>query len=165
MLKSTLTILATSLLAASSPSRAAEPTTPPSTTAQRSFPGLFGEDGPVRRAVRNGLQRLLAFRSETPLNAEQRTQVRAILEKHRSEIRTQFSAGREARLAMHKAVQAGSNGEDEAARIGETARTGALLHAQLAREIRPVLTPEQRQRLDSAYEQFQAEIGQVASLP
>lgn len=161
MQKSILSLVAALAILPAMPSRAADPA---SVAPNPAGPGWFGGDGPVRHALRTALQRMLAFRNETPLSAEQRKQVQGILEKHHDEIRAQFTAGRDAREALHTAIVDGSDAEAAAVRVGENARAGALLHAKLAREIRPVLTEEQRRRLDSAFDELQAGIGKVATV-
>lgn len=123
-----------------------------------------GSDGPLRHALRGALRRWLAFREETPLTEPQRAQIREIVKPHRDEIRTQIAAMRDAHNQLHKATTKDGDVKAAAEKVGEAARTGALLRARLAREIRPVLTPEQRQRLDSGIEEFQAELGKLSAL-
>lgn len=127
----------------------------------------IGENGPVRRAFRGALRRYLAFRDETPLTGEQRSQVREILEKHRGEIKTQITAMRKAQQLVRKTIadSPASETDEKAAadRVAECARSKALLRVKLAREIRPLLTLEQRQRVDATMGEFSAEIGKFAS--
>jgi Spy/CpxP family protein refolding chaperone len=146
------------------PAIAAGPST--GTTPKRSGLSAAGEDGPLRRAFRGAAKRFAEFREETPLTSAQREQIRGIVEKHRPEIRAQIEKSRTARQTMQQSIK--SSGDDKAlaasaTRLGEAAREGALLRARLAREIRPVLTPEQRERLDSALESFGAAVGKFAS--
>jgi Spy/CpxP family protein refolding chaperone len=142
--------------------QAAGPAAPAPAAAGRKFDA----DGPLRQALRGVLRRGLAFRDETPLSAEQRTQVREILKVHRPEIEARIKAARSAREAMHKAATQDSASETElrtaADQIADNARAGALLRAKLAREIRPILTPEQRARLDAIFQEVDSAVGKVA---
>src|SRR5262245_58023435 len=126
-------------IAASQPGSAATSTT---AAADASFP----KSGPIRNALRGLLKHAIAFRDETPLSERQHSQVRTILQTHRTEIQTQLNEMRDARGALRKA-EAATAPEDAsintaANRVGECARNGALLRAKLGREIRPVLTAE-----------------------
>jgi Spy/CpxP family protein refolding chaperone len=126
--------------------------------------GVFGSDGPLRHALRGALRRWLAFREETPLTEQQRAQIREIVKPHRDAIRTQITAMRDAHSQLHKATTKDGDVQAAATKVGEAARNGALLRARLAREIRPVLTPEQCQRLDSGIEEFQSNLGKLGTL-
>ena len=63
----------------------------------------------ARHSMREVLQTLvrhaLNFRKETPLTAEQRGQVKAVLAAHRAEARSIFTRGREARHALVEAAK------------------------------------------------------------
>jgi Spy/CpxP family protein refolding chaperone len=105
------------------------------------------------------------------LTDDQKSQIKAILKTHASEIETQMKASAEARRAVHEAVLA--QPVDEAAiraaaqRLGEIHADGAVLFAKIRTEVQPLLTEEQRgkiqkfrerarHRADSALKSFEA---------
>jgi Spy/CpxP family protein refolding chaperone len=105
------------------------------------------------------------------LSDDQKTQIKAILKSHSSEIETQMKASAAARQAVHEAVLA--QPVDEAAiraaaqRLGEIHADGAVLFAKIRTEVQPLLTDEQRakiqkfrdrarNRADSAVRSFEA---------
>jgi Spy/CpxP family protein refolding chaperone len=105
------------------------------------------------------------------LSDDQKTRIKAILKSHSSEIETQMKASAAARRAVHEAVLA--QPVDEAAiraaaqRLGEVHADGAVLFAKIRTEVEPLLTDEQRakiqkfrdrvrDRADSAVRSFEA---------
>lgn len=105
---------------------------------------------------------VLNFRHETPLSDGQKQQIASILSNHRTEIRSQVGRSHEARRAMLEAVdQAGPTSpaaSAAAAKIGEAARDRALLIARVGSEIKPVLTPEQLNRVRAALQEVEAAV-------
>ena len=85
------------------------------------------------------------------LDADQRTQFRAILKTHADEIEAQLRASRDARRAIHAAATA--EPVDEAAirslarKLGDAHAGGALLLARIRAEALPILTTEQQEKL------------------
>ncbi len=158
-MKSLLLLSLTALMALTTPTvlRAAS-------SASTKTDARLGADGPLRQALERARQRWQAFRKETPLTREQQTKIREIVQPHRNEIRAQLSALRDARKQLQDASKDNGDLTAAAEKVGEAARHGALLRARLAREIRPILTPEQRQRVDSALDEFHAETGRLGSL-
>lgn len=131
--------------------------------------GVLGEDflpgqghGKFREVIRTAIRHLLNFRHETPLSAEQKQKAQGVLESHRSEIRSQMEKGRDARRAMMAAVkESGSDAvatREAADKIGNAARDRALLMAKVASEIKPLLTPEQLKRVESARAEIESEV-------
>ncbi len=127
----------------------------------------YDSDGPVRKALRGAIRRLLAFREETPLSETQRAQMRNVLQAHKNEIQTQLAAMQEAHAQLRAAIRkGGANGAEvnaAADRVAAAARSGALLHAKIAGEIRPLLTNEQRQRLDEGIDAFAADLSNLGA--
>ncbi len=97
------------------------------------------------------------FAEALGLSADQKAQVRAIFEKHRPEfapLRKEFAAEKR---VLRDMIQAGP-ADDAAirAQVGKLAATGADLavrRAQVAREVRAVLTPEQVGKLKALREE------------
>ncbi|WP_395751439.1 Spy/CpxP family protein refolding chaperone [Prosthecobacter sp.] len=104
----------------------------------------------IREMVRTAARHLLNFRKQTPLSDEQKAALSKILAEHREEIQTQIKQGREARHAMEKAVKENGSTQAAADKIGDAARDRALLMARIAKEVRPLLTPEQQKRMEEA---------------
>lgn len=90
------------------------------------------------------------------LSDEQKARVKTILKSHASEIETQMKASAAARHAVHEAVL--SQPVDEAAIraaaqwMGEVHADGAVLFAKIRTEVQPILTEEQRTRIEKLRE-------------
>ncbi|GEM_PF-4236878 len=95
--------------------------------------------------------RLEKIFGDTPLSPEQKEKVRAIFKAHRAELRTVREKTEAAHLALTEATKGADSAAvaSAAARVGDAARDRALLHARIASEIRPLLTPEQIKSLDA----------------
>jgi len=108
------------------------------------------------------------------LSDDQKSQIKAILKTHASKIETQIKASASARRAVHDAVLA--QPPDEAAirsaaqKFGQVHADGAVLFAKIHAEIQPILTDEQRAKVqefrermrnrgDSAVKSFEAFLG------
>jgi len=143
---------------------------------ENSIAGVLGEDfvpgqghGKFREVIRTAMRHMLNFRHETPLSAEQKQKARGVIESHRSEIRSQMERGRDARRAMMDAVK--GSGPDAAAtkeaadKIGNAARDRALLMARVASEIKPLLTPEQLKRVESARAEIESDVDAALAAP
>lgn len=108
------------------------------------------------------------------LSDDQKSQIKSILKAHASEIETQIKASASARRGVHDAVLA--QPPDEAAiraaaqKFGQVHADGAVLFAKIRTEIQPILTEEQRakiqkfrermrNRADSAVRSFEAFLG------
>lgn len=133
--------------------------------------GNFALPGqPLRTLASTALRHFLNFRKETPLSAEQKQAVTSIVQSHRDEIRAQVRSGIEARRAM--ATVAGAQGADASAtraaaeKLGAVACDRALLTARILGEVRPILTPDQVSRIQSARTELESLIDHtLASLP
>ncbi len=122
----------------------------------------YQQDRPIKKIIGKAIRHMLAFKDATPLTSEQREGIRKVLENHGQEIRQQVAAA----TAAHKAVRDAianpqlNQGEVNAAaqRVSQVARDGVLLRVKVARDIRPLLTPEQQQRIDSMFAEIEATI-------
>ena len=92
------------------------------------------------------------------LSADQKTQIKTILKSHAAEIQAQLTAGAAARRSLHGAISA--QPVDEAAiraaaeAAGRVHADGAVLFARIRAEVLPVLTPDQKQKLQSLDEKM-----------
>lgn len=121
----------------------------------------------IRSLVSDITRELLNLREQAPLSAEQRTEVRDVLESHKAEIRAQFEKGRDARRAMIDAVAQKGPDSAEAQKaadaIGEVARNRAMLTAKVVSEITPLLTPQQKTLAKDALERIEGKVDDMFS--
>ncbi len=89
------------------------------------------------------------------LTADQQAQIKGVLKSHAAEIEAQLTARRTARQAVRQAMLA--QPIDEAAiraramESGKVEAEGAILFARLRVEVDPILTPEQRTRVQAFF--------------
>lgn len=87
------------------------------------------------------------------LSADQKAQVKAILRSHADEIEAQMTAGAASRRALHEAVRTVPVDEAairaRAAEDGAVHANGAVLFARIRTEVLPILTDDQKQKLQS----------------
>jgi Spy/CpxP family protein refolding chaperone len=92
------------------------------------------------------------------LSADQKAQVKAILRSHAADIETQMTAGAAARHALHDAIKAQPVDESairaRAAEAGAVHANGAVLFAKIRAEVLPILTTDQKQKLQSLDERM-----------
>ena len=87
------------------------------------------------------------------LSDDQKARIKTLLKAHATEIETQMKASATARRAVHDAVLA--QPVDEAAiraaalQLGQVHADGAVLFAKIRLEIQPILTDEQRGKIQS----------------
>lgn len=133
---------------------AAHATTPAAGAAQE------GPGAAIREWIASAAGHALAFRRETPLTGEQKEKVGEILSAHRGAITAQMRRAGEARRTFaDTAKQSGASSPaalQAAERLGVSAKEGALLFAKIAEEVRPLLTPAQQARIDSARGELRA---------
>ncbi len=92
------------------------------------------------------------------LTEDQKSQVKAILKTHATEIESQIRASAAARRAVHDAVLA--QPLDEAAiraaaqKLGRVHADGAVLFAKIRTEVQPLLTEEQRAKIQTFRERM-----------
>ena len=87
------------------------------------------------------------------LTADQKARIKTILKAHASEIETQMKASAAARQAVHDAVLAQPVDETAiraaAARLGQVHADGAVLFAKIRTEAEPILTDDQRAKIQT----------------
>jgi len=87
------------------------------------------------------------------LTDDQKSKIKDVLRSHADEIKTQMQASASARRVLHEAVMAQPTDEGAiraaAAQVGQTQGDGALLFARIRTEVDPILTPEQKQKIQS----------------
>ena len=100
--------------------------------------------------------------SSLDLSDDQVGKVKDVLRNHAPEIRVQLQASASAREALHAAMIAQPLDENAvrsaAQQVGATQANGALLFAKIRAEVDPILTAEQKSRIQS----FQGKMGQRA---
>jgi periplasmic protein CpxP/Spy len=102
-------------------------------------------------------QRLFSRMSRAlDLTEEQKSRIKDVLRTHADEIKAQMQASANARRILHDAVMAQPTDEGAiraaAAQVGQTQGDAALLFARVRTEIDPILTPEQKQKIQSFQE-------------
>lgn len=108
-------------------------------------------DTPLGRFVTGRLGRLLVLRSELNVTAEQRDQIRAVVVSHRPEIAATVKTLHQKRATLRDAVLAQEADEAKiraaADELGKAVGDAAVKAAKLKREVAPILTAEQRERI------------------
>ncbi len=94
------------------------------------------------------------------LSEGQKSEIKTVLRSHAAEIKAQMQAAASARRALHNAVMA--QPLDEAAiraraqELGRVNADGAVLFARLRAEIEPILTEEQRGKIQRFHDRMQS---------
>jgi Spy/CpxP family protein refolding chaperone len=105
---------------------------------------------PAGGLARGGLLERAASRLD--LTADQEAEVRAILAGHKGELEAELLAVKSARGALWDAIHAEPANEaairDAAAAVGRAEGELGVTRAEMVRQVRAVLTPEQRDELD-----------------
>jgi protein CpxP len=87
------------------------------------------------------------------LTEDQKSRIKDVLRTHADEIKALMQASATARRVLHDAVMAQPTDEgairSAAAQVGQTQGDGALLFARVRTEIDPILTSEQKQKIQS----------------
>jgi len=90
------------------------------------------------------------------LSDAQRSQVKGILKAHLTEIESQFEAGASARRALHDAIGAQPIDEalirSKAMELGAVHAEGAVLFARIRAEVLPLLTEDQKAKMQKLHE-------------
>jgi Spy/CpxP family protein refolding chaperone len=129
-----------------------------------------GEGGPLRRLFTGQIGRWLTLKSELNLTADQRQQIRAIVQSHRAEIAAVLKPLVEKRRALRAATTGPTVNESAiraaAADLTQSVGDAAVLAAKIKLEVRRVMTPHQLQQIDafgqqsdSAVDQFIQDLG------
>jgi protein CpxP len=92
------------------------------------------------------------------LSDDQKNQIKAILKTHALEIEAQMKASASARRAVHDAVLAQPPDETAiraaAQKLGQVHGDGAVLFAKIRTEVQPILTDEQRAKIQTFRERM-----------
>jgi Spy/CpxP family protein refolding chaperone len=87
------------------------------------------------------------------LTSDQKTRIKAILLSHASEIEAQMQASAAARRALHDAIVAQPTDEGSirslAQDLGRVQGDGAVLFAKIRTEVDPILTTDQKQKIQT----------------
>ena len=114
------------------------------------LPGGGGGGGPFGHFAR--IARAL------DLTDDQKTQIKAVLRAHETEIETQLQAGSQARHSLYDAVQARPLDENSirarAAELGRVHGDGAVLLAKIRAEIDPILTDAQKAKIAAFHDRM-----------
>ena len=119
--------------------------------------------GPLRNFISGQIGRLITLRSELDLSDDQKSQIKAIVVKHREEIVGVVKPLIEKRRAMHEAMLS-KDGTDEAAiraaadSLAKPIGDAAVLGAKIRAEARGVLTPDQLKKVSEFRTQLDAGI-------
>jgi Spy/CpxP family protein refolding chaperone len=120
--------------------------------------GSGGEGGPFRGRIRQfvvgRLGCLAALRADLGLTDEQRGKIAAAVRERKDQVGPVARKLVERRRALRDAVLEPSPDEQKireaAAKLGEAIGDAAVLASQVVGDVRPVLTDEQRKRIDQA---------------
>ena len=100
--------------------------------------------------------------ADLDLSDDQIGRIKDVLRAHASEIKDQLQASGQARQALHALMVAQPVDESAvraaAQQVGQTQASGALLFAKIRGEVDPILTTEQKSRIQT----FQTRMGQRA---
>lgn len=128
--------------------------------------GPLGDDVPEARPLRMLLSgqfgRLLALRSELDLTSEQRERIRAIVKSHRQEIVAALRPVVDKRQALRDATLA-ENANEAAIRaaadeLGKAIGDAAVVGSKIKAEVRQVMTPEQREKINKFRQQSETAV-------
>ena len=121
-----------------------------------------GENGPLGRLIVGQIGRLLTLRSELNLTADQRQQIRDIVQSHRTEIAAVVKPLVEKRRALRTATNASPVDETAiraaSADLTQSIGDAAVLAAKIKLEVRKVMTPRQEQQIDAFRQQSDAAV-------
>lgn len=99
------------------------------------------------------VQRLMDLRDDLDVTDAQKKEIRSVVEGYRSEIKAQWDTGKAAREGMRSAVQEHGAESPEATaaaeKIGDAASSGSLLLAKILSDVKPLLTEDQLQKIES----------------
>lgn len=101
------------------------------------------------------------------LSDDQKAQIKTVLRSHASEIEAQMNAAAAARRTLHDAVIAQPTDESairtQAQALGAVQGDGAVLFARIRTEIDPILTTEQKQKIQTFRERVRSRSGRAAA--
>lgn len=118
----------------------------------------------VREVIRTVVRKMIDFRKEMPLSEAQKSQIRGIVETYHPDIHSVASEMKTAREAFRDTADKAPDSEETMAAvesIGEAAKNKARLAAKIRAGIRPLMTDEQKQYLESAQEEIGLKVDAV----
>ena len=112
--------------------------------------GMFG-DCPFGKLIEGHIGRLMVLKSELDVTKEQKTKIHDIVKSHKVDIAKAVKDIFEKKIALHNAILA-EKPEEQAIRkaadeMGKSIGDASLLASKIAGEIKPVLTAEQREKI------------------
>ncbi|MEP7132770.1 MAG: Spy/CpxP family protein refolding chaperone [Acidobacteriota bacterium] len=118
------------------------------------FAGRLSADAFPHHGRGGGIPRMFARMVRfLDLTAEQQAQIKTVLKTHAAEIEAQMAAKQAARQALRQAVLATPIDEatirQRAAESGKVEADGAVLLARIRAEVDPILTPDQRTKVQA----------------
>lgn len=109
------------------------------------------EGGPLRQLIGGQIGRLIQLKSDLAVTDEQRTQIKTVVQSHKKEIATVASDVVKQRRVLRDAVLAEKPDETAiraaANNLGQSIGDAAVLASKVAGEVRPILTPEQIEKI------------------
>jgi len=125
----------------------------------------LGVRGPLRKVFRESLSKLRGLKEELNLTPEQKAEIARILKAHREEIVRAVQDVHEKRRALMKEVRSDEYSERairRAARdLADAIGDASVLRARIRKEVRVVLTAEQRRKADRVLEDIQRSVDDV----
>ncbi len=126
--------------------------------------------GPFKMLLSGQIGRLLMLRSELNLTADQRTQIRTILQSHRAEIAKAVAPLVADRRALRDLTTADTTDEKAiraaSTKLADDIGDAAILAAKVKGEVRKIITPDQLQKIqdfrkqsDGAVDRFIEDMG------
>jgi len=126
---------------------------------------LLGVRGPLRKVFRESVSKLRGLKEELNLTPEQKAEIARILKAHREEIVRAVQDVHEKRRALMKEVRSDDYSERairRAARdLADAIGDASVLRARIRKEVRAVLTAEQRRKADRVLEDIQRSVDDV----
>jgi Spy/CpxP family protein refolding chaperone len=112
-------------------------------------------------------QRIFARMShELDLTEDQKSRIKDVLRAHADEIKAQMQASSTARRSLHDAVMAHPTDENAiraaATQLGQAQGDGAVLFARVRAEIDPILTEDQKARIQAFRDRVRQQSGNAA---
>jgi len=107
---------------------------------------------PLGRTITGCLGRVFTLRSDLNITDEQRQQIRDVMVSHRAEIASTIKSVRDERVALRDLVRSENAEESEirtaADALGQAVGDAAVQAAKLREEIAPLLSQDQRAKID-----------------
>lgn len=120
------------------------------------------EDRPLLKCFAENVGRFFSLLKSLDLTSEQKAKVAEIRSRHKAEISTALHRLNDAHRKLVTAVRADAPSEAAiraaAGELGAAIADGAVLRSKIRQEALPILTPAQRQKIDTAISEAQASV-------